>query len=152
MFLKLSWYLCIYLLCCSKASLESDAFNKSIRDRDGSSLASERVVCRSVGSSVGRTSWAPIVSEFSSSASCQEISRVWSHCFFMIKSCQVTCPRVVFRRKLQKSLLWTLEDPQHVSTRESGLDSFIGILEGISLHVRSLFCRYQKYSCECRSS
>ena len=37
----------------------------------------------------------------------------------------------LFNGRSQRSLLWTSEDPQHVCTREGGLDS-MGAVEGLS--------------------
>ena len=39
--------------------------------------------------------------------------------------------KLAFQKRFQKSSLWTSEDAQHVSTMESGLDSSIGIVEGM---------------------
>ena len=43
--------------------------------------------------------------------------------------------------KLQRSSHWVSADPQHVSARKSGLVSSVGVVDGISLHERPLFCR-----------
>ena len=51
--------------------------------------------------------------------------------------------RLTFKRGLQRLLLQISEDRQHVSARESGLDSSTGVIERISLHGRPLFHRWK---------
>ena len=41
----------------------------------------------------------------------------------------------IFEGHFRRHCIEPFEHPQHVSTRESGLDSSIGVAEGISLHV-----------------
>ena len=62
--------------------------------------------------------------------------------------------RLGFQRRLQFFFFFFFyiisDDPQLVSTRESGLDSSIGVKEGIYciyICARPLFCRYQNSSC-----
>ena len=33
------------------------------------------------------------------------------------------------------------EGPQHASIRESGVDSYVGVMDGKSLYAKSWFCR-----------
>ena len=85
----------------------------------------------------------------SNSAACQEISWAWNRCAFTLGSYQATCMQTGFLKEVAKGLLWTFEDPLHMSTCDSGLDSSIGVVEGISLHGRPLFCGMQSFSCIC---
>ena len=55
-FMQCSEHLCISTICSSKVDLvKSDTFNKVFYDPGSSTLASERVACRSSDSSGGRT-------------------------------------------------------------------------------------------------
>ena len=71
--------------------VQSDAFNKSLLGPGSSSLASEGVVFRSVGSFGGKTSQAPLVVESSFSAARQEFHRSLELLCFMLRSYQTTC-------------------------------------------------------------
>ena len=46
-----------------------------------------------------------------------------------------------FSEEVQRSSFWISGDPQHAFVRESGLDSFFGIVEGILLHAGPLISR-----------
>ena len=46
-----------------------------------------------------------------------------------------------FSKEIAKIIAINLRSPQHVFSRKSGLDSSVGIMEGISLHSGPLFSR-----------
>ena len=52
--------------------------------------------------------------------------------------------RLALEKRSERLSLRT-SGPQYALTRESSLDSSVGVMEGISLHVRPLFCRLNRY-------
>ena len=91
-------------------------------DPDSSALAPKGVVCRRFGSSDGRTSQTLHAVDC---RTCEKDSQALqlAHLHFWQLSSYLSA-RQPFLRKLQRLLLQNLRNPHHVSSRESGLDSF----------------------------